>query len=148
MLGSWMVKTISVDTAALNFSVEAGDNLDFIVDCNENVTSDSFTWTAIIELKDTAGKVVRSWESAAGFHGPATAGLPQQIATAWRFAYGRDITPPELTSAVTFAAEQLAMLQTLPADAKKTNPPADDELLMLTNLCQQLLGSNEFLYVD
>lgn len=148
LLGSWMVKTIAVDTAALNFAVEPGDTLDFIVDCNENVTSDSFTWTAVIELKDEAGKVLRSWDSAAGFRGLTTAGLPQQIVAAWRMAYGRDITPMELNRAVTFASDQLTVLQTLSADAKKTNPPADDELLMLTNLCQQLLGSNEFLYVD
>ncbi len=148
MLAAWTAKTISVDTAVVGTPIEAGDTLDFIVDCNENVTSDSFTWTAILELKDADGKVLRSWDTAAGFRGPTTAGLPQQIVSAWRMAYGRDITPRELDRAVTFAAEQLAVLQTLSADAKKTNPPADDELLMLTNLCQQLLGSNEFLYVD
>ncbi len=148
LLGSWTVKTISVDTVVSSAMIEAGDTLDFIVDCNENVTSDSFTWTVVIELKDATGAVLRSWDSAAGFRGPTTAGLPQQIVSAWRMAYGREITPMELSRAVTFAAEQLAVLQTLSADAKKTNPPADDELLMLTNLCQQLLGSNEFLYVD
>lgn len=148
MLASWTAKTISVDTAVTGTPVEAGDMLDFIVDCNENVTSDSFTWTAILELKDADGKVLRSWDTVAGFRGPTTVGLPQQIVAAWRMAYGRDITPRELNRAVTFAADQLAVLQTLSADAKKTNPPADDELLMLTNLCQQLLGSNEFLYVD
>ena len=148
MLASWTAKTISVDTAALNFQLEAGDALDLIVDCNGTVTSDSFSWTALIELKDATGNVQRSWESAAGFKGPTSAGLPQQIVNAWRLAYGREITPPELDRAVSFAADQLAVLQAIPADAKKLNPPADDELIMLTNLCQQLLGSNEFLYVD
>lgn len=148
MLASWTAKTISVDTAVVGTTIEAGDTIDFIVDCNENVTSDSFNWTALMELKDATGKVLRSWDTAAGFRGPTTSGLPQQIVAAWRCAYGRDITPAELNRAATFAADQLAVLQTLPSDAKKTNPPADDELLMLTNLCQQLLGSNEFLYVD
>jgi hypothetical protein len=72
----------------------------------------------------------------------------EQIASAWRAAYGRDITQNELNGAVRFAADQLAVLQSLPAATKKTTPPADDPLLMLTNLCQQLISSNEFLYVD
>jgi hypothetical protein len=148
MLASWTAKTLSVDTPVASASLGAGDTLDFLVDCNENVTSDSFHWTAVIELKDATGQVLKTWDTAAGFHGPTTSGLPQQIVTAWRCAYGREITPTELDRAATFAADQLATLQSLPADAKKANPPADDELLMLTNLCQQLLGSNEFLYVD
>lgn len=65
----------------------------------------------------------------------------QQIAYAWQIAYQREATLEELESACQFVAGQLAALSA--GDDKM-----DRELVALTNLCQQLLSSNEFLYVD
>lgn len=88
--------------------------------------------------------------SSTGFSGPGEKSPPlaQSIASAWRGAYSRDITQAELDRVLAFAAKQLEVLAALPPDAKKTTPQADDELLLLTSLCQQLISSNEFLYVD
>ncbi|MBN9122192.1 MAG: PSD1 domain-containing protein [Planctomycetes bacterium] len=60
-------------------------------------------------------------------------------ATAWRLAYLRPPTADELRLATSFLATQSAALRGKAKDA---------ELAALTNLCQQLLASNEFLYVD
>jgi hypothetical protein len=56
------------------------------------------------------------------------------IAYAWALAYQRPITPDELDAARAFVA------------APRTGD--DPDLSALTDLCQQLLCSNEFLYVD
>lgn len=70
-----------------------------------------------------------------------TATLDQRLARAWSLAYQRPITADELTLTRQFASRQGGLLQ-----AQKT--PGNHEQIVLTNLCQQLLGSNEFLYVD
>jgi hypothetical protein len=74
-------------------------------------------------------------------HGPANITIPQQIAYAWAVAYQRNITREELELGCAFVARQLAQL-------RAQNAPGDHERTALTNLCQQLLSSNEFLYVD
>ena len=128
--------------------MEPGDTIDFVTDCVENVTSDSFEWIVTVKQVDAAGKVLSEQTSSDGFHGPPGPALVDQIVAAWRLALARDPRPEELERAARFAAVQLATLRQLPAAAKKTNPPADDALLMLTSLCQQLVSTNEFLYVD
>jgi Protein of unknown function (DUF1501)/Protein of unknown function (DUF1549)/Protein of unknown function (DUF1553)/Planctomycete cytochrome C len=75
--------------------------------------------------------------SSADFHGPMGASLPQMIAYAWTLAYQRPISPGELDAACAFVAGHLAV----PGGNGR-------ELAALTHLCQQLLSSNEFLYVD
>jgi hypothetical protein len=67
--------------------------------------------------------------------------LTQQIACAWRLVYQRPITAEELSWTRTFAAEQRQALE-------RSGAGGDRELTVLANLCQQLLNSNEFLYVD
>ncbi|HEY1189137.1 MAG TPA: PSD1 and planctomycete cytochrome C domain-containing protein [Gemmata sp.] len=61
------------------------------------------------------------------------------VETAWRLAYLRPPAADELKLGTTFLKAQTAALQ-----GKSVRP----ELAALTNLCQQLLASNEFLYVD
>ncbi len=61
------------------------------------------------------------------------------VTTAWNLAYLRPPTAEELRLGVSFLKDQTAALG---GKAK------DPELAALTNLCQQLLASNEFLYVD
>ncbi|SIO65036.1 Planctomycete cytochrome C [Singulisphaera sp. GP187] len=65
---------------------------------------------------------------------PAANRLPRMIAHAWLVAYQRPVSREELDAAVAFVA--------VPRGGD------DPELAALTDLCQQLLCSNEFLYVD
>ena len=67
--------------------------------------------------------------------------LAEQMASAWRLVYQRPITAEELDWAISFAAEQRAALD-------QAGAGGDRQLTVLTSLCQQLLDSNEFLYVD
>ena len=62
--------------------------------------------------------------------------LDRQAACAWMLVYQRAITTDESEWVRKYCSRLLAM------------PGADRELAVLTNLCQQLLISNEFLYVD
>ncbi len=64
---------------------------------------------------------------------------PQLVAKAWQLAYLRLPTADELLIGSRFVHQQS---QSLKGKAQ------DPELAALTNLCQQLLASNEFLYVD
>ncbi len=68
--------------------------------------------------------------------GPRSDQLRRQAACAWKLVYQRTITPEECSWVNEFGSRQLA------------KPGPDGELAVLTNLCQQLLISNEFLYVD
>ncbi|CAN5295198.1 PSD1 and planctomycete cytochrome C domain-containing protein [soil metagenome] len=76
---------------------------------------------------------------------PAAAGVTaaeltdRRIRLAWKIAYERTAEADELTAARAFLNNQQAKLK-----ATKHDP----ELTSLTDLCQQLLSSNEFLYVD
>jgi hypothetical protein len=63
----------------------------------------------------------------------------QRIRLAWKIAYERAIEADELAAARAFLSNQQIKLKATKQDA---------ELTSLTDLCQQLLSSNEFLYVD
>jgi len=65
--------------------------------------------------------------------------LAQYAAFAWRTAYQRSATDDEIALASQFLAVQVPRLRA---------NIADPELAALTNLCQQLLSSNEFLHLD
>ena len=142
LLGQWTAKNIEVASDLAEVNVTAGDTLDFAVDCLENVNCDSFEWPVQITAADpTAAGPIAAWDAAKDFHGPLPATLPQLTAAAWVAVYQRLIAPEELQLACEFLAGQLAHL--------RTNPMGGDlELAALTNLCHQLLNSNEFLYVD
>lgn len=76
----------------------------------------------------------------------------KQIALAWKLAYCRAPDQSEAASAQAFLEEQAALL----AERQKPEPPKkDDKTKPLTpqqrsleSLCQMLLSSNEFLYID
>jgi hypothetical protein len=72
---------------------------------------------------------------------PAGTPWSRWIGHAWELAYQRPISDAELNLARAFVADQLAALG--PEDK-----PEERHRAVLTNLCQQLLSSNEFLYVD
>jgi hypothetical protein len=67
--------------------------------------------------------------------------LGDQISAVWQLLYQRSISAEELDWARAFASLQSDTLA-------RTKAVGDRELFVLTNLAQQLLNSNEFLYVD
>jgi hypothetical protein len=77
--------------------------------------------------------------TASGDDGPTL--YERRLTMAWQLAYQRPIEPDELSSARHFLDRQRALHQA----AKGKNDPT---LAAWTDLCQQLLSSNEFLYVD
>jgi Protein of unknown function (DUF1549)/Protein of unknown function (DUF1553)/Planctomycete cytochrome C len=141
LVGTWSSKTNTVETNVARIEVQQGDILDFVTDCLEADTSDSFDWAFNLQLTGDSGQEKAGWDSVADFHGPLTTSAPQQIAYLWRLAYCRPITAEELEMASQFLERQL---QTLRASGAK----GDHELIALTSLCQQVLSSNEFLYID
>ena len=66
--------------------------------------------------------------------------MRKQVALAWQLAFQRSAAADELDGACEFLERQMVELRA----AKH----ADPNLAALTNLCQQLLSANEFLYVD
>ena len=138
--GEWIALNNTVETPVASIEVQPGDTLDFAIDCRENVNSDSFGWTTLIKLKTTDGKE-RAWQSEKEFTGPPPPSFVSQVATAWQVAYGRPVTQPELHAVLNFLNQQLPMLTS-------TAATPDPELQALTDLCQAVLSSNEFLYVD
>jgi hypothetical protein len=140
-LGEWPVKTRETETNVPSVEVEAGDTIDFVTDCAGDVTSDSFEWGVHLTLTAGAGSAAIAWNSAADFHGPAGASIPQQIAYAWQVAYQRLIAADEMELACQFIGQQMAHLRPI-------GEKSDHELAALASLCQQLFSSNEFLHVD
>ncbi|MBS0207194.1 MAG: PSD1 domain-containing protein [Planctomycetes bacterium] len=139
LVGTWATKGGEVETVVSTVEVKAGDTVDLVTDCRENVNSDSFEWIVQIELADAAGR--ERWDSAAEFHGPLGATIAQQAANAWKTVYGRSASAEELELACRFLEEQTAALRT-------SGQKGDHEQMALATLCQQLMSSNEFLYVD
>jgi hypothetical protein len=75
-----------------------------------------------------------------GFRSLAPDVLPERVARAWELAYQRPASPQEIDLACRFVRTQTQQLRSAKV--------ADPDLGALTNLCQQLLAANEFLYVD
>ena len=82
----------------------------------------------------------------------------RQVQAAWQMAFGRSVEPAELERALAFLAAQSSSAPAAapavaaagaegaqPADAKSAEQPPVDPLV---SLCQVLLSSNEFLYVE
>ena len=112
------------------------------IDAGSTVTSDSFTWTVELVLSPAASGPARTWSSADDFAGPTSLRpLPEQVAWAWQTAYCRLPNSEELAAACAFVVERM---DDLPASGE----PAARQQAALTALCQQLLSSNEFLYVE
>ncbi len=49
-------------------SVAKGDTIDFLTDCVDNESHDTFTWAPVIRFKEKAGEIV--WGAASDFSGP------------------------------------------------------------------------------
>ena len=141
LVGTWLAKTNSVETNVEKIEVQPGEILDFVTDCLENVTSDSFEWLTNLQLNDATGNELGRWDAAADFHGPLTTSAPQQVAYAWRLAYQRPITSEEMEFTCQFLEQQRKTL-------KLNGTAGDHDLIALSSLCQQIFSSNEFLYSD
>lgn len=148
--GEWTAMNGGAATAVKEFAVKAGDAVDFIADCRSHHTSDSFSWIVTISMKSDSGAELGAWQSDKGFHGPvpstpaAIGRLPERIARAWELAYSRGPGDKELRSALDFVAGQIRYLAANPTPAAGREPAK----LALANLCQALINSNEFLYVE
>ncbi len=81
--------------------------------------------------------------------------LRKQIAHGFELAYSRPASEDEITGSVKFLESQIKQLEAKAAaepaktqEQNKAAAPADHGLQALTDFCQALLSSNEFLYVD
>lgn len=70
---------------------------------------------------------------------------PHWIVAAWRLAYARDPSPEEVSLAVDFVRRQFEVFRGRP-EAVPAGRSSSRQALV--TLCQVLLGSNEFLYVE
>lgn len=147
LAGEWSVHNASAGTIAENLPVTAGDTIDLIVDCRENVTSDSFNWPVQMILTQD-GETVARRTSPEGFHGPVPPGAalrPEHVVRAWQRAYLRSPSADELASAVEFLSAQVRYLRVHPVELPDGRTA---EQQALVDLCQALLASNEFLYAE
>ena len=144
--GRWAVKHSTVPTPVGTVQVMAGDTLDFVVHCREHETSDSFTWNVDIKLMLSDGTTA-SFASSAGFRGPAEdySKLAGQLRNAWARVYFRPPTTDEMELLIQFAQQQIRLLQDEPQRVPSGSTVSQQ---VLVNVCQTLLNSNEFLYVD
>ena len=73
-----------------------------------------------------------------------------QLTAAWHLLYGSAPSDSELRNALSFLAEQSETLRARAAQVppKKDAPPVDPQLQALASLCQTLLSTNRFLYVE
>ncbi|MES2737829.1 MAG: PSD1 and planctomycete cytochrome C domain-containing protein [Verrucomicrobiota bacterium] len=67
-----------------------------------------------------------------------------QVKSAWQLAFGTEPAEADLTDLENYLVEQSAQLSSLPV--KKGDPEPAEKAL--ASLCQVLLGSNRFMYVD
>ncbi|QDS93790.1 Planctomycete cytochrome C [Roseimaritima multifibrata] len=146
MKGDWQSKNRPVQTPVPAFAVKAGETIDFVTDCIANETSDSFSWPLKLTFTPTDAKPI-PYDSVADFHGPESdlELLPAQINAAWEVVLSRAASEAELKMALRFAADQLVLMS---RDRQGTSPGRSRGEQVLVNICQMLLNSNEFLYIE
>lgn len=144
--GTWQIKNRSQDTRVDGFAVHAGEFIDIVTDCLEQETSDSFTWPLTLTFTPAAGDPVIH-DSVAEFQGPEPEPnlLPSQINAAWEIVLSRAASDTELKLSLQFAGDQLTLMS---RDAQGTFPGRSHGQQVLVNICQMLLNSNEFLYIE
>jgi hypothetical protein len=145
--GGWTSHNSEAPTNVEKIAVKEGDTIDFIADCREHVTSDSFVWRVELALTDKNG-LASTFRSHEGLHGPLPPSPAVEIgsiARAWQLAYARLPSREELESACQFLTNQRRHLRLHPQSISTGRSP---ETQAIANLCHALLSSNEFLYVD
>ena len=144
--GSWQVAKSSVEYA-VSFEVQAGDLIDTIVDERASNNSDSFSNSYTITLHSMQNGRERTWHSEKDFHGPVEektieikSPIMKQAVYAWQLAYSRTPSREEMELSAEHIQAQIELLM----DQGHENPVRQ----AITNFCQVLLSSNEFLYVE
>jgi cytochrome c553 len=75
--------------------------------------------------------------------------LSEQIRLAWRLAFARSATDEEVKAALAFIDENTTHFRAHPVvDSRNTKLKRSPKEVAMTTLCQLLLSSNEFLYID
>jgi hypothetical protein len=146
--GSWTIKAGSGPTTAANLAVEPEDAIDLVLECGEHETSDSFTWTVkIIFTPNDTSLGPTTFDSSIGFQLQQEdyASMGQQIVAAWDRILHRGPTNQEIDAVGRFVQGQLDLLYRQPERLSSGNSATRQVLI---NICQMLLNSNEFLYVD
>jgi len=146
LTGEWTAFNGSTSTPVSKINVEAGETIDFITDCREQHTSDSFNWPVTITLK-IDGHPDQILVAKDQFRGPPESRdeLPGQIVKAWQLALCRTPEDEELELAVSFVGSQISTFQTNKTKLPEGRTAAKQAII---DLCQTLLSSNEFLYID
>ncbi|HEY4311850.1 MAG TPA: PSD1 and planctomycete cytochrome C domain-containing protein [Pirellulales bacterium] len=147
IVGQFTARNGEVPTTVERVVVARGDTIDFVTDCVENVSSDSFNWRVEITVT-REGDEPATFTSHDGFHGPLgdTTGVELAgLVRAWQLAYSRPPSRSELEAACSFLTTQVDFLRLHP---QRTAAGRSPESQALVNLCQALMSSNEFLYVD
>ena len=69
--GTWIACHGDATTSIQQVAVTAGDTIDFVVDCRDNLNSDSFTWAPTIRYAGSGeGKNDEKWNAKTDFSGP------------------------------------------------------------------------------
>ena len=144
--GEWPAFHTTAVTNLSELTVEPGDTIDFLVDCNTNQTSDSFSWPVTVTVAEP-GQPNRTVVLADEFRGPMDSAdaVPGQIVRAWQLALCSNQTDEELHLAVDFIGQQVETLQDNNAKLPEGRTVVRQALV---SLCQSLFSSNEFLYVE
>ncbi|QDV70678.1 Planctomycete cytochrome C [Rosistilla carotiformis] len=146
--GSWNALHNSTATDVAPFAVASGETIDIVTDCLANENADSFSWQVKLDFTPTGGKP-HLYDSVADFRGPSQpedlAPLPDQIAAAWQIVLSRSPTDSEMQTALQFANRQLTQLFADPQGTPQDQTPGRQVLI---NICQMLINSNEFLYIE
>ena len=145
LLGSWEIKEGGTATPVKQVMVEAGDSIDFVTESMESNTSDSFNWIVTIKINEGASSQLTA-KSDRDFSGPEDSVdlIPGQIQRAWEIVYQRSPSHEELNQSMQFIGDQIRI-----ANASSTFDSETSTVRQcVTNLCQMLLSSNEFLYVE
>jgi hypothetical protein len=74
-LGEWIAQNNGLKTGIDPFEVRAGESVDFITDCREDIGFDSFDWAPVIRYvgssPEHAEMAGREWNAKTDFSGPA-----------------------------------------------------------------------------
>ena len=156
--GRWTAKAGTVATAVDSIAVEEGDTIDFVLECGEHETSDSFQWPIQIAFHplsasasgsgavDAPSKVVL-FDSSVGFQLQQEdySSISTQIIVAWQLLLKRPPSQDELHAIGQFVPRQLELIHREP---QRLSQGVNASRQVVINVCQMLLNSNEFLYVD
>jgi hypothetical protein len=74
-IASWIAHHTEAATKMTRVEVKKGDTIDFVVECRENESFDSFGWSPVIRMTESpaaavGGDVMLEWSAAANFAGP------------------------------------------------------------------------------